>query len=91
MEQVSHSPSKFFPSLLIDMLAVGEETGDMPGALAHITRRYDTELDRLGNMYHRVRTSFNCTRGVSRWRHCRLLASSVLTLTDSLRLTKGKR
>ena len=29
------------------MLAVGEETGDMPGALTHITRRYDTELDRL--------------------------------------------
>jgi type II secretory pathway component PulF len=41
------SKSKIFPSLLIDMLAVGEETGDMPGALSHITRRYDTELDRL--------------------------------------------
>ena len=41
------SKGKIFPSLLIDMLAVGEETGDMPGALSHITRRYDTELDRL--------------------------------------------
>ena len=41
------SKGKIFPSLLIDMLAVGEETGDMPGALTHITRRYDTELDRL--------------------------------------------
>lgn len=38
---------KVFPRLLIDMLAVGEETGDMAGALSHITRRYDTELDRL--------------------------------------------
>ncbi len=38
---------KVFPRLLIDMLAVGEETGDMAGALTHITRRYDTELDRL--------------------------------------------
>lgn len=38
---------KVFPPLLIDMLAVGEETGDMAGALKHITRRYDTELDRL--------------------------------------------
>ncbi len=38
---------KVFPSLMIDMLAVGEETGDMAGALTHITRRYDTELDRL--------------------------------------------
>ena len=34
-----------FPPLLTDMLAVGEETGDLPGALAQITRRYDEELD----------------------------------------------
>ena len=39
--------SKVFPRLLTDMLAVGEETGDMAGALKHITRRYDMELDRL--------------------------------------------
>jgi type II secretory pathway component PulF len=38
---------KIFPQLLIDMLAVGEETGDMAGALIHITRRYDSELDRM--------------------------------------------
>lgn len=41
------SQGKVFPSLLIDMLAVGEETGDMAGALSHITRRYDSELDRV--------------------------------------------
>lgn len=41
------SQGKVFPRLLIDMLAVGEETGDMAGCLVHITRRYDTELDRL--------------------------------------------
>lgn len=39
--------SKVFPRLLTDMLAVGEETGDMAGALSHITRRYDAELDRM--------------------------------------------
>ena len=39
--------SKVFPRLLTDMMAVGEETGDMAGALKHITRRYDMELDRL--------------------------------------------
>jgi type II secretory pathway component PulF len=76
---------KVFPRLLIDMLAVGEETGDMAGALSHITRRYDSELDRL------VRT---CTTvlepllivlvaivvgGIA---ICLLLP--VLTLTDSL-------
>ncbi len=36
-----------FPRLLTDMLAVGEETGDLAGSLRHITRRYDSELDRL--------------------------------------------
>lgn len=36
---------KVFPQLLTDMLAVGEETGDLPGALKHIARRYDAELD----------------------------------------------
>jgi type II secretory pathway component PulF len=37
---------KVFPGLLTDMLAVGEQTGDMAGALKHIARRYDGELDR---------------------------------------------
>ncbi len=37
---------KVFPPMLTDMLAIGEETGDMSGALAHIARRYETMLDR---------------------------------------------
>lgn len=35
-----------FPKLLTDMLAVGEQTGDMAGALGHIGKRFETELDR---------------------------------------------
>jgi type II secretory pathway component PulF len=35
-----------FPELLTDMLAVGEETGDMAGSLQHIAHRYEHELDR---------------------------------------------
>ena len=38
--------SKIFPRLLTDMLAVGEESGDISGALKHIANRYDHELDR---------------------------------------------
>jgi len=34
-----------FPPMLTDMLAVGEETGDLPGALTQIARHYDEELD----------------------------------------------
>lgn len=40
-----------FPRLLTDMLAVGEETGDLPGALSHIGRRYDNELDRAVKLF----------------------------------------
>ncbi len=35
-----------FPRMMTDMLAIGEQTGDMPGALDHIGRRYESELDR---------------------------------------------
>ncbi len=37
---------KIFPPMLIDMLSIGEQTGDMAGALSHIARRYENELDR---------------------------------------------
>ncbi|MBN1674513.1 MAG: type II secretion system F family protein [Kiritimatiellae bacterium] len=37
---------KVFPPLMTDMLAVGEESGDMSGALEHIATRYENELDR---------------------------------------------
>ena len=37
---------KVMPEIMTDMLAVGEQTGDMPGALEHIARRYENELDR---------------------------------------------
>jgi type II secretory pathway component PulF len=40
-----------FPPLLTDMLAVGERTGDMSGALAHIARRYEGELDRSVKLF----------------------------------------
>lgn len=37
---------RVFPQVMTDMLAVGEQTGDVPGALGHIARRYENELDR---------------------------------------------
>jgi type II secretory pathway component PulF len=37
---------KVFPPMLIDMLSIGEQTGDMASALGHIARRYENELDR---------------------------------------------
>jgi type II secretory pathway component PulF len=35
-----------FPTMMTDMLSIGEQTGDMTGALSHIARRYENELDR---------------------------------------------
>lgn len=37
---------RVFPPLMTDMLAIGEQTGDMPGALKHIAHRYENELNR---------------------------------------------
>jgi type II secretory pathway component PulF len=37
---------KVFPPLMIDMLAIGEQTGDMAGALKHVAHRYESELSR---------------------------------------------
>jgi type II secretory pathway component PulF len=34
-----------FPSLFIDMVAVGEQTGDMPRALDKVGKKYDKELN----------------------------------------------
>jgi type II secretory pathway component PulF len=35
-----------FPRLMTDMLAVGEQAGDLPGALEHIGKRYQKDMDR---------------------------------------------
>jgi type II secretory pathway component PulF len=37
--------SGVFPIMMTDMLAVGEETGDLPSSLSHIAKRYEGELD----------------------------------------------
>lgn len=35
-----------FPRLMTDLISIGEQTGDMPTALGHIGRRYESEMDR---------------------------------------------
>jgi type II secretory pathway component PulF len=40
------SSSGVFPKMLTDMLAVGEQAGDMPSALEHIGRRYQKDMER---------------------------------------------
>lgn len=45
---------KVFPPILTDMLAIGEETGDMSGALGHIAQRYENELDRSVKIFTTV-------------------------------------
>ena len=38
--------SGVFPRMMTDMLAVGEQAGDMTGSLEHIGRRYQKDMDR---------------------------------------------
>ena len=37
--------SGIFPRLMTDMMALGEQTGNLPAALGHIGRRYEAELN----------------------------------------------
>src|SRR3989475_11389313 len=36
--------SKVFPQLMVDLLKIGEETGDVPGALKNVANTYENEL-----------------------------------------------
>ncbi|MBI3880301.1 MAG: type II secretion system F family protein [Verrucomicrobia bacterium] len=36
--------SKMFPQLMVDLLRIGEETGDVPGALNNVAETYESEL-----------------------------------------------
>jgi len=36
--------SKLFPQLMVDLVRIGEETGDVPGALNNLADTYETEL-----------------------------------------------
>ncbi|HWN95514.1 MAG TPA: type II secretion system F family protein [Methylomirabilota bacterium] len=36
--------SKIFPQLMIDLIQIGEETGDVPGALKNVAETYENEL-----------------------------------------------
>src|ERR1041385_682217 len=36
--------SKIFPQLMVDLVKIGEETGDVPGALQNIAETYENEL-----------------------------------------------
>jgi type II secretory pathway component PulF len=36
--------SKIFPQLMVDLVKIGEETGDVPGALKNVADTYENEL-----------------------------------------------
>ncbi len=36
--------SKLFPQLMVDLVKIGEETGDVPGALTNLAETYESEL-----------------------------------------------
>jgi type II secretory pathway component PulF len=36
---------KIFPQLMVDLIKIGEETGDVPGALANLAETYEGELE----------------------------------------------
>ena len=42
-QPIAHS--KLFPQLMVDLIRIGEETGDVPGALHNIADTYESELN----------------------------------------------
>jgi type II secretory pathway component PulF len=36
--------AKIFPQLMVDLIKIGEETGDVPGSLGNLADTYETEL-----------------------------------------------
>ena len=36
--------SKIFPQLMVDLIKIGEDTGDVPGSLANLADTYESEL-----------------------------------------------
>ena len=36
--------SKVFPQLMVDMIHIGEQTGDVPGALQNVAETYESDL-----------------------------------------------
>jgi type II secretory pathway component PulF len=36
--------SKIFPQLMVDLIKIGEDTGDVPGSLANLADTYENEL-----------------------------------------------
>jgi len=37
--------SKVFPQLMVDLIKIGEETGDVPGSLANLADTYESQLN----------------------------------------------
>ncbi|MCU0789116.1 MAG: type II secretion system F family protein, partial [Verrucomicrobia bacterium] len=37
--------NKIFPQLMVDLVRIGEETGDVPGSLRNVAETYEKELD----------------------------------------------
>ena len=37
--------SKVFPQLMVDLVKIGEDTGDVPGALKNVADTYENELN----------------------------------------------
>jgi len=40
----NHWRSKIFPQLMVDLVKIGEDTGDVPGALRNLATTYENEL-----------------------------------------------
>ena len=82
---------KVFLPMLTDMLAIGEETGDMAGALAHIARRYENMLDRSVKIFTTLLEPILISYyGKPCWLCCYRILLAVFDVTSGLNVYLGQ-
>jgi type II secretory pathway component PulF len=76
----------FFPPVLVDILAVGEQTGDISGALARAAKRYDRDLTaRIERLTTLIQPAIILIVGIFVLIVAYSMISGILTSVNSLR------
>ena len=77
--------SKVFPQLMVDLIKIGEETGDVPGALANLADTYENELDMaLGVMTNMIEPVIICAMAVGVGFLLVGMLSALFSITSSI-------
>lgn len=79
--------SKLFPQLMVDLIKIGEETGDVPGALANLADTYEGELNlALKVMMSMIEPVLICVMALGVGFLLVAVLSALFSITSSIRM-----